>query len=197
MTGLEKIIEKINADSAESCKAVADSAEKKAAQILADAEKQGDNEAAAIAREAAKKCGSIEAMAHSRAEQVSRQTVLAARVEAVNYTLAALEKALTDLPAAEYFNALTRIASANAMKGSCTVRLNAADLGRMPADFADKLSAALKASGSECEISKEPANIGGGLILVYGDIEINCSFAAIIESRADELKEEITKLIFD
>lgn len=197
MTGLEKIIEKINADSEQNCKNVASSAEKKVAEILSDAEKAGDAAAAEIALEAQKKCESIEAMARSRAEQVSRQTVLAARVEAINYTLDALDKALVDMPLTEYFNSLTRISKANAMPGSCVVRLNAADLKRMPEDFPARLSASLKEADSSCEISGEAANIDGGLILVYGDIEINCSFAAIIEAKADELKESIAKLIFD
>ena len=196
MTGLEKIIEKINADSAESCKAVAASAEKKVAEIIAEANAEGDKAAEAIMHEAQKKCTSIEAMAHSRAQQVSRQTVLAARVQAIGDTLAMLEKSLMDMPAEDYFNALVKIAAANAMPGSCVVRLNSADSKRMPKDFAAKLSSALKEKDSVCTVSDEAADIDGGLILVYGDIEINCSFAAIIEARADELKEEIAKRIF-
>lgn len=196
MTGLEKIIDKINADSAERCAQQAAAAEKKAREIIAAAQAQGDDIAAEIEANAQRQCDIIAEAAKSRADRLSRQALLSARVEAINDTLAKLRANLESMPSPEYFDAVISIAASNAMAGSCTARLNAADLARLPQGFESRLVQALGGKGAVCELSKQAADIDGGIILAYGDIEINCSFAAIIESRADELKEQIVGLIF-
>ncbi|NLX93741.1 MAG: hypothetical protein GXZ02_07760, partial [Clostridiales bacterium] len=43
----------------------------------------------------------------------------------------------------------------------------------------------------------EPAAIADGFILVYGDIEMNCTFDALLEESHDELKEKIAQLFFN
>lgn len=196
MTGLEKIIDKINTDSGERCALQAADAEKKVQEILDAAKVQADELASQIQADAQKQCDSIAQAAKSRADRLSRQALLAARVEAIGDTLAKLKTALESMPESEYFDAVISIAASNAMPGSCVAKLNAADLARIPEGFEQKLVKALSAANAVCELSHECADIDGGIILAYGDIEINCSFSAIIESRADELKEQIAQLIF-
>ena len=82
------------------------------------------------------------------------------------------------------------------MKGECTAYLGSADLARLPADFEARLCSALSAKGSTCTLSKEAARIESGIMLVYGDIEVNCTFEAVIESSAEELKARIGEMIF-
>ena len=84
----------------------------------------------------------------------------------------------------------------SAMKGECTAYLGSADLARLPADFEARLCSALSAKGSTCTLSKEAARIESGIMLVYGDIEVNCTFEAVIESSAEELKAQIGEMIF-
>ena len=66
----------------------------------------------------------------------------------------------------------------------------------MSSAFENKLSSVLAEKNASCVISKEPADIEGGLMLIYGDIEINCSFKAIIEAESDTLKAKINDIIF-
>ena len=82
------------------------------------------------------------------------------------------------------------------MKGECTAHLGSADLARLPADFEARLCSALSAKGSTCTLSKEAARIESGIMLVYGDIEVNCTFEAVIEASAEELKAQIGEMIF-
>ena len=64
------------------------------------------------------------------------------------------------------------------------------DLKRLPADMNSI------AAGYNLEISKEPADIDGGFILSYGDIEENCSFDVLIESSKEELQDKIGQILW-
>lgn len=196
MTGLEKIIDKINSDSKQLCSGIIANAQKKCDEITADAEKQGKELASEIESKAQADGKSIVSMAKSSAAQQSRQTLLKAKVEAVNDTLSKLGTFLSSLPPKEYFEAIIKLAAENAMKGECTASLSAADNSRLPADFALKLTAALKAKGAVCTVTDKPASIESGVFLDYGDIAVNCSFEAILEENSDIYKEKISEIIF-
>ena len=56
--------------------------------------------------------------------------------------------------------------------------------------LSDKPSAVLK-------VSKETAAIFGGFLLVYGDIEENCSFDALFSAVRENLQDKVNSLLFD
>lgn len=196
MTGLDKILNKINGDSAAKVEAINENAEKQCAQLLAQAEENGKKLAAKIEANARKESENIISMARSGAEQIEKRAVLAAKVEAVNSVLTKLLASLLALPDSEYFAAVLKLAGDNAMSGNCVAKLSSRDLARLPFDFEKSLVEELAKKNAACELSKEPADIGSGIILIYGDIEINCSFEAVIEANADIYKAKINEIIF-
>ena len=54
----------------------------------------------------------------------------------------------------------------------------------------------ISATNGKLKVSSEPKNIDGGFILAYGDIEINCSFDALISEKIDVIKDTLNKIIF-
>lgn len=196
MSGLDKIIEKISSDSDKMCSAILSEAEKQCEMISAQAAENNKTVSAEIEKKAVSESESIIAMAQSAAAQAERQTILKAKVEAVNETLEKLLNTLRNLPADDYFDAVIKLAVKNCMPGKCTVSVNKADMSRMPSGFADKLSAALTSAGAECEFSDKPADIGSGVFLDYGKIGIDCSFEAITEENSDIYKEKISRILF-
>ena len=50
--------------------------------------------------------------------------------------------------------------------------------------------------GRQPELAKEPKELDGGFILVYGGVEENCSFKALISAKKDELADKVHQLIF-
>lgn len=196
MTGLEKIIEKINADSESLKSSVIASAEEAGKKIILDAENQGKTLAVEIKRKADADAENIIAMANSAANQSTRQTVLKAKVEAVNETLAKLLSQLGNLPDDKYFETVIKLAGESAIKGECTAYPSKKDLGRLPSDFEDRLNKALGAKDAKCVLSKDGADIESGVLLDYGNIAVNCSFEAVIEENSDYYKEKISEIIF-
>ena len=71
--------------------------------------------------------------------------------------------------------------------------LSKRDLSRLPANFEKEVC---NTANAEITIKKTPANIKNGFILVYGDIEIDCTFDAIFDTYRDELRDIVHEQLF-
>lgn len=73
--------------------------------------------------------------------------------------------------------------------------LNDKDLRRLPADFERRLNEALE-QGKRLTVSQRAAAIDGGFLLQYQDIEMNCSFSALLDARREELEDLVNRILF-
>ena len=194
MSGLDRIIEKINADSLASCREIADQAQKRAQDIVSDADERAGQVYAEIIADAEKKAQSIMKMSEANVSGIARRAELSAKVEAVDAAIEAAYDAMCDMGADEYFAALEKLAVRNAGKGEGELRLSKRDLDRVPSGFADRINAAL--TDGSVKLSGQSADIDNGFILVYGDIEINCTFRALINEQKDIVREKVCGVIF-
>lgn len=111
--------------------------------------------------------------------------------EAIDETRSKLENA----PELGIFSdSIKMLISKFALPGEGELRLNGRDLARLPADFTAQLSQA--APESKLTLSGEPSSIESGCLLVYGGIDINCTFQAIFEDAADELRDAVGTILF-
>ena len=95
----------------------------------------------------------------------------------------------------QYFDLLLRLCIRNAEKGEGVLYLNARDLAYMPQDFEQSINAAIYETGA-VQVSREPKDIENGFVLVYGDIEVNCTLRAVFDERMDALKDLLHPLLF-
>lgn len=194
MSGLDRIIEKINAASLASCREIADQAQKRAQDIVSDADERAEQVYAEIIADAEKKAQSIMTMSEANVSGIARRAELSAKVEAVDAAIEAAYDAMCDMGADEYFAALEKLAVRNAGKGEGELRLSKRDLDRVPSGFADRINAAL--TDGSVKLSGQSADIDNGFILVYGDIEMNCTFRALINEQRDIVREKVCGVIF-
>ena len=66
----------------------------------------------------------------------------------------------------------------------------------MPAGFETEIQETAKSKGGTLTLSKEPKEMTGGFILVYGGIEENCTMKAMFDARRDELSDHVHGLLF-
>ena len=194
MSGLDRIIEKINADSLSSCREIADQAQKKAQDIAEDANAHAEKAYSDIIADAEKKAQSILNMSEANISGIARRAELSAKVEAVDAAIEAAYDAMCNMGADDYFAALEKLAVRNACKGEGELSLSKADLDRVPSGFIERINAELK-DGS-VKLAAQGADIENGFILVYGDIEINCTFRALINEQKDTIREKVCDVIF-
>ena len=70
------------------------------------------------------------------------------------------------------------------------------DLDRIPNGFEDRVKEIVAENQGELVIDKEPANIKDGFVLVYGEIEENCTLKALFDSNIDRIKDIANKQLF-
>lgn len=194
MAGLDKIIERIGQDSNARCNGILAEAQEQATAILDKAAKAAKAEADAVLASAEKEAKATIDMAESGSQMERKQTMLAAKVEGIDQIMDQAQAKLHDLSDADYFDSLVKLAGNYAQSGKGIMRLSAKDLQRLPADFESKVNAALKEG--TIEVSKEPVNVDDGFVLSYGDVEINCTFGALVSEQRDKIKDKIYQLIF-
>ncbi len=195
MTGLEKILKEIEDEAAAEAEATIAKAKQQADGILEKAKEQ----ALALSDKALAAAGqSVADIEYSRDSALGlqkRQRTLEEKQALLAETLELALKELYALPEKEYFDLMLRLAASSAEAGEGSMMLSEKDKQRLPAGFAQQLAGALPA-GSSITISEECRPIDGGFVLKYGDVEENCSFAAIFDARRDEFADIISPILF-
>lgn len=195
MTGLDKILEEIGAEAAAEVAAQQRVAQDNADKILAAAKAESDAVVAQIEQDGKKAVVEEERSRSSAILLQRRQKTLQTKQALLAETLQKAREALVALPDKEYFDLLARLAAKNAAPGSGEMFLNEKDVKRLSAGFEKQLAEVLP-KGSSITVSDKTRPIDGGFVLQYGDIEVNCSFAAIFDAQEDEMADSIAKILF-
>ncbi len=195
MTGLDKIIKEIADEASAESKSTLDNAKAEAEAILADAKSKADSLREKSDLEAKQHRSEIEKSRNSALALQKRQRLLETKQELLSETLEKVRNELYALPPKEYFAMLVRLAAQSAEEGEGEMMLCEKDNARLPQDFEAELSAALP-KGSAIRLSKETRPVDGGFVLKYGDVEANCSFAAIFDARREEFADIISPILF-
>lgn len=195
MAGLNKIIERISQDSVAKCDSIIFDANNEAAKIKNAAIVESDSEKQKVVEAAEVQAKIITEMAESSAQLATRKKLLATRVEIINNAINTAYEKMKAMPDNDYFAALYSLVKKYAQDSEGTMLLSQKDLGRKPKDFDKKINEGLLKT-AKLIVSDEPANIGEGFVLVYGDVEINCTFDALIEDSRDDLKDKIYNIVF-
>ena len=111
-------------------------------------------------------------------------------------TLERARQAALALPDDDYFALLLRMAKRYALGKSGEAAFSARDQKRMPKDFPAKLDAAAKELGGSLTVSKEPRDIDGGFVLLYGGMEENCSLTALFDANREDFLDAARAALF-
>lgn len=197
MTGLEKILDIIEAEGKANADRILAEAQKEAEEIMASARKDAKAQCAVIAKKPAFEVKNILGRAHSQAALIKRQTILNAKQQVINEIIEKARLKLTGLPDNEYFDIILKLVKKYAHNESGIIKFSRKDLERLPKKFEKKLNEAIKdIENASLSISEESVPIDGGFILVYGDIEENCSFEALINEAKDKLQDKVSAFLF-
>lgn len=194
MTGLETIISQIGGDAQREAEEQLTAARAKADEIIAAAKDEAARKAQAVIRDGEKRAQDIRERAESAAQLDRRNKMLAFKQQLIREAIEATRVSLENAGDEEYFGVLLKLVARFAREGKAEMRLNERDLKRLPAGFAQELKAA--APSAEITVSQAPCDIESGFLLIYGGIDINCTFRAIFEDADDELRDAAGRILF-
>lgn len=196
MSGLEKMLAQIGEEARRSAEEILENAKKEAAAISGEAEKA----CAEIRKKSEMDCAKVREdvlkKSRSACKMEEKKQVLAQKQELIGEVLKEAEDAFCELPEAEYFPALIRLAAPRLRGQACVMRLNRRDLVRMPEDFQEYLSAEAEKTGGTVTIDRRPIDIDGGFVLVCGMVEENCSASALFSSMRESLTDAVGAFLF-
>jgi len=198
MTGLEKILKAIEDEAQARADEIISEANKQAEQILSAARQEGELEAGKIAQKASEEVKSVLSRAESAAVLQERKAILEAKQQIINETIIKARASLSELSDKEYTDILIKLIKRYAHNEVGQIVFSANDKKRLPADFTDRLKQALAdKTGAALTLSEKTADINGGFLLVYGDIEENCSFDALFEAAREDLQDKVNSFLFE
>ena len=190
MSGLDKILEQITQEARKEAEQILSSAREEARKILESGKREAEDMANAVHRQSELDVSAAADRIRSRADLSEKRIILQAKQDRIE---AVFEKALACLDALsdeEYMDVIVRMLRRYASGQDGLVFFNSRDLARLSDAAKD---AALE---KHLQIREEPADIRGGFILSYGDIEENCSFDVLMSESREELQDKIGLLLF-
>lgn len=195
MTGLEKILSTIEQDSNDRCREITEQAQKQAQEIIdaasAKAQEDIENAKASVDKKVAEHDAAIEASV----SMTKNRIILEGKLDIISSTLERALEVIKALPKKEYFEILKGLILKNVRKGEGVLRLSKEDTEKLPSNFIDSINNALK-RGYKISLGQS-ADIDSGFILVYGDIDINCSFDAVASAKREELRDTLNEMLFN
>ena len=191
MTSSEKILAGIAGEAKTEAEKITAEAKKQAAEITAAAKAESETEAEKIKADAEKKAELIISSGKSSAELLKRDTALNCRRELIEKALITVADTVNAYGDKDYFNFLLTLIKKEKLNGKGEVYLSVKDKARDTASFKSELEAL------GFTLSDNFADINGGFILKYGDIQINGELSALIHEKRDVLTDELNKALFN
>ena len=219
MTGLDKIIERILADAKEEARIILETAQKDCRAAAEQHAARAEDIRTQIIEKAEAECEAIVASAKSNAATTAKSILLTKRAELIDRAFDEAKKEIKSTEFGKYPELLTALltsalveeASAAATTVAYGDEITEFDTYEVIFNEADREAygetvvedarrAVQRHIGAEraakLTLSGETANIEGGLILRYGNIEANCSLAMLIAQMRKELEQQISRTLF-
>lgn len=194
MNGLEQILLKIEEDNQTAVSEIISDAKAQAKNMLDESAEKAKTQADMIIQQAEKHAEQIAENAESGYDAVLRRGELQAKAEIVNGWIDKAMDAINNMDAEEYFSTLFNLILIHSDAKSGELLFNEKDKSRLPSDFMKMLNDALH-DGARLVICDEAADIENGCIIRYGGIEENCTFEALLNEKADEVKDKLFALV--
>ena len=195
MAGIEKITNEISQQAEKEAAEIISAAEESAKTVKQKAQEECDAIKNAADERLSRKLASENKKTESQCEQAEKLIILKAKQEIIESILVKAKAKILLMENDEYFDTMLRLIGKQAQADKGELIFNEKDLSRVPQDFEKSANAVATKNGGMLEISKDTANIDGGFILKYGNIEINSSIDALFEENEEELIDIVNKLI--
>lgn len=193
MNGIDKIIQRIEADAQTEIDRILNAAKDQAGEITELYQGRADAEAAELKARNEKAAAEREDRLVSSAQMEVRKTALAAKQQVLEKAYAlALEK-LCSMPDAQYIETVAELLVQAAPKGTGKVIFAPEEQARIGAAA---VALANEKLGGQLTVAEETRPIRGGFILADDKVEVNCSFDTLVRLQKNETAGAVAKILF-
>lgn len=204
MIGLEKVTGRIIANAEAEAARIMAAAEEKCAAADAECDEKIAALNARVNAEVDTEGENIISRAKSAAATERRNILLTAKAEAVDAAFAAAESKLCLMPRENYISfimsligrAVADSEASAAGSGHCELTFNRRDTDEVAAEIRGRLAGEYPADKVTFTLSGRCAAISGGVLLDFGDMDIDCSLGVIISQLRPALEGAVCDILF-
>lgn len=196
MSGLDNIVEEIRNQSKQEADEILKEADVFCKDYMNKIKKDVEVEVVSIEKKALADRKLYEEKTVSGMEFLERNSILRAKQQVIEQAIDKARESIAGLNDEEYFNVLEKLLRKNVQQDKGKICFSKKDLDRIPNGFENRVKEIVAENQGELVIDKEPANIKDGFVLVYGEIEENCTLKALFDSNIDRIKDIANKQLF-
>lgn len=196
MRGIEKIVDQILEEAREEEVKILDEAHIEVEKIKEASKEEIDKINTLATKEIEDELIKINELSKLSMEQKRKRAILEKKQEVIKEILDEAYEKLLVLSEDEYFNLLEDILKKAATDKSGEIRFNQKDREKVVSNnLMGKFEEIAREKAGSLSLG-EDIDIESGFVLVYGGIEENCTFKALIEAKKEELHDVIQKILF-
>ena len=195
MTGIEKIIAKLEADAQSELDRLKADTEKECGAILEEQKNKAREVYDSAIRDGQENCRIRAERYHSAAELEARKQLLAFKQDMVSAVFAKAAKKLSSMPASGYVDFLAAQAASAASSGTEELIFNAQDAKNVGTEVVKAANRILGKRG-KLTLSPETRDIPGGVIVRQGSVEANCAVDMLVQLRRNDLASQVAEILF-
>ena len=193
MSGLDKIIQDIKAQTDAKIDELMTVAREKADAVIAKAQEDSDKTVKEAQTKAERESAQVVERAHSSAQLKQQKMILSKKQELIEQVMGKAKETILSQSDSDYFEMIKKMVSRFELPEPGVISFAKRDLDRLPSGLQESIKEAV---GTDVEVSDKPADIDGGFVLSYGGIEENCSIDAIFRSEREGLQDCISDILF-
>lgn len=198
MNGIEKIIERITADSQAEIDQILREAQQEADAISARYAAQAEQEKADLLERGKKNAAERSERLVSVAQIEAKKMLLNAKQEMLDKAFALAAEQLKKLSDMDYLSLLASLAVASSSSGKEEIVLSPEDREKFGSALLRDANGLLEKQGrtAALTLSSDVLPTGGGLLLSDGKIETNCTFETLLRLNRSEIAGEVAAVLF-
>ena len=193
MNGIDKIIQRIEADAQAELDRVLSAAKEQAEEITELYRSRAEAEAAELKARNEKNAAEREERLVSSAQMEVRKASLAAKQQMLDKAYALALDKLCSMPDAQYIETVAELLVQAAPRGAGKVIFSPGEKERIGAAA---VAMANEKLDGQLTVAEETRPIRGGFILADGRVEVNCSFDTLVRLQKNETAGAVAKILF-
>jgi hypothetical protein len=198
MTGLEKILDEIKAQSRQTVEQIESEGRKIADDMIKEQEEKINSKKAVFEKELEQISKLDLEKGISSAISQKKKMILEEKQNIISNIIEKSKNYIKNLSKDEYITFLEKIALKYAHKEEGKIRLTASDKNSIGQELVSRLNSKLSEnSKGTLVLDDQVSNEKSGFVIIYKDVEENCSLEAIFSEKRELLEDKINSFLFN
>ena len=198
MTGLEKILDEIKAQSRQAVEQIESEGRKIADDMIKEQEEKINSKKAVFEKELEQTSKLDLEKGISSAISQKKKMILEEKQNIISDIIEKSKNYIKNLSKDEYMTFLEKIALKYAHKEEGKIRLTASDKNSIGQELVSRLNSKLSEnSKGTLVLDDQVSNEKSGFVIIYKDVEENCSLEAIFSEKRELLEDKINSFLFN